>query len=109
MLVRMTNVGGPLDGTIEFEESSDFPKNADSVYALSRGVYELTKGVVGAGAQSASPLITNSIISGKGVEKDSRNPTIHKYFIVSNEVVDGVREVIAKHKPVNRNESIGPS
>jgi hypothetical protein len=86
MLVRMTHVGGPLDGTIEFEEGSAWPNDADRVYARARGTYELTNGEVGKGAMGASPAANEARRSGILSNENAKRTTIHRYYITSNEI-----------------------
>jgi hypothetical protein len=102
MLVRMTHVGGPLDGTVEFEEGSAWSITDDHVDSVARGTYELTKGEVGKGAMSAGPAATVALLSGELSREDAKRTTQHRYFITSNEVRDGVRYVTAEHKPEYR-------
>lgn len=102
MLIRMTHIGGPLDGTIEFEEGSAWPANADHVYTLARGTYDLTNGEVGKGAMSAGPAATEALMSGNLSDENAKKTTIHKYFIVLNELCDGFRAVRAQHDPEYR-------
>jgi hypothetical protein len=99
MLVRMTHIGGPLDGTIEFEDGGARPHNADRVYDLARGTYEVTRGEVGKGAMSAGPAATDALMSGLLSAEDAKRTTLHRYYITSNEIRDGVRYVTAEHKP----------
>lgn len=102
MLIKMTHVGGPLDGSIEFEEGSAWPTNVDHVYSLARGTYDLTNGEIGKGALSASPAVNEARRSGNLSDDDAKKSTKHFYYITSNEIRDGVRHVTAEHKPEYR-------
>jgi hypothetical protein len=102
MLIRMTHIGGPLDGTIEFEEGSAQPNNADHVDTLARGTYDLTNGEVGKGAMGASPAATDALMSGNLSRENAKRTPIHRYYITSNEIHDGVRHVTAEHRPEYR-------
>lgn len=102
MLVRMTHIGGPLDGMIEFEEGSPWSEGEDHVDSLARGTYELTNGQVGKGAMSAGPAAISALQSGSLSREDSGRTTLHRYYITSNEVRDGIRYVVAEHRPEYR-------
>ncbi|MDY0167569.1 MAG: hypothetical protein RBS80_13565 [Thermoguttaceae bacterium] len=101
-LERMTHMGGPLDGMIEFEEGSPWSEGEDHVDSLARGTYELTNGQVGKGAMSAGPAASSALQSGSLSREDAGRTTLHRYFITSNEVRDGIRYVVAEHRPEYR-------
>ena len=100
MLVKMTHVGGPLDGTIEFEEGQQ-PNGIDAA-SLAMGTYYLTEGEVGKGAMAASPLFTQAIVNKEVNPNMNGKITVHKYYIRSNELIDAVRYVVADHRPEYR-------
>ncbi|QDV61961.1 hypothetical protein [Crateriforma conspicua] len=99
MLVRLTHEGGPLDGTIEFEEGSPPPTDKGMDVFLAWGTFDLTGGEVGKGAMAAAPSVTEAAISNTLPKEEAGKSTIHKYFITENEVRDGVRYVKAEHRP----------
>ena len=90
MLVRLVHQGGgPLDGTIEFDEELPDPGGASDLFCLARGTYEMTGGEVGMCVQvGETPCTPEQGPPPSG--EDGRCTTLQWYVITKREVVNDV-------------------
>ena len=95
MLIRVVHRGGgPIDGTVEFDDESLEPESESDLYYLSRGNYEMTDGEMGATVQMEThPELPDNWhkLHVDELAAIDRTPTVQFYVVTQNEMVDGVR------------------